>query len=121
MATRMRRRSAATGSRPGVSVIIRPPASTTVSSLTSIAKEEPDMSEHGFHVHGPHDHELEHATQHAAHGEGGSMVNQIALFTAVIATVGAIFSYMGGATQAEAMLDKNEAQIKTTEASDQWN
>ena len=21
------------------------------------------MSEHGFHVHGPHDHEIEHATQ----------------------------------------------------------
>jgi hypothetical protein len=80
------------------------------------------MSEHGFHVHGPHDHELEHATQHAAQGHGdGSMTNQIALFTAVIATVGAMFSYMGGATQAEAMLDKNNAQIKTTEASDQWN
>ena len=28
------------------------------------------------------------------------MTNQIAMFTAVIATVGAIFSYMGGATQA---------------------
>ena len=26
------------------------------------------MSGAGFHVHGPHDHELEHAQQHAAHG-----------------------------------------------------
>ena len=80
------------------------------------------MSEHGFHVHGPHDHELEHATQHASEGhEGASMTNQIALFTAVIATVGAIFSYMAGATQANAGLDKNNAAIKKTEASNQWN
>jgi hypothetical protein len=81
------------------------------------------MSGHGFHVHGPHDHELEHATQHAAaHGEvAGGMVNQIAMFTAVIATVGAIFAYMGGATQANAGLYKNNAAIKKTEASNQWN
>ena len=79
------------------------------------------MSE-GFHVHGPHDHELEHATQHAAQSEGaGGMINQIAMFTAVIATVGAIFSYMGGATQANAGLYKNNAAIKKTEASNQWN
>ena len=80
------------------------------------------MSGHGFHVHGPHDHELEHATQHAAaHGEGGGMINQIAMFTAVIATIGAIFSYMGGATQANAGLYKNNAAIKKTAASNQWN
>ena len=84
------------------------------------------MSGGTFHVHGPHDHELEHATQHAAqsghHGlGGGSMTNQIALFTAVIATVGAIFSYMGGATQANAGLYKNNAAIKKTEAANQWN
>jgi hypothetical protein len=80
------------------------------------------MSGAGFHVHGPHDHELEHATQHAAHGDAaGSMINQIAMFTAVIATVGAIFAYMGGATQANAGLYKNNAAIKKTEASNQWN
>lgn len=88
------------------------------------------MSGHGFHVHGPHDHELEHAAHHAAeeghdaghHGIGGrSMTNQIALFTAVISTVGAIFAYEGGATQASAMLDKNTAAIRKTEASNQWN
>ena len=49
------------------------------------------------------------------------MINQIALFTAVIATVGAIFSYMGGATQANAGLYKNTAAIKKTEAANQWN
>ncbi|MDO9088769.1 MAG: DUF4337 domain-containing protein [Burkholderiaceae bacterium] len=77
------------------------------------------MSGTGFHVHGPHDHELEHAAQ-SAHG-GNGMVNQIAMFTAIIATVGAIFSYMGGATQANAGLFKNNAAIKKTEASNQWN
>ena len=78
------------------------------------------MSGGGFHVHGPHDHELEHATQgHGDHGSG--MTNQIAMFTAIIATVGAIFAYMGGATQANAGLYKNNAAIKKTEASNQWN
>ncbi len=75
------------------------------------------MSEDGFHVHGPHDHELEHA----AEGHGNNFTNKIAMFTAIIATVGAIFGYMGGATQANAGLYKNDAAIKKTEASNQWN
>ncbi len=75
------------------------------------------MSGHGFHVHGPHDHEIEHATQ----GHGGEHTNSIAMFTAIIATVGALFGYMGGATQANAGLYKNNAAIKKTEASNQWN
>ena len=82
------------------------------------------MSGHGFHVHGPHDHELEHATHGGGHGhdeESAAMTNQIAMFTAIIATVGAIFGYMGGATQANAGLYKNNAAIKKTEASNQWN
>jgi len=82
------------------------------------------MSGHGFHVHGPHDHELEHAQQggggHGGHDSSG-MINQIAMFTAIIATIGAIFGYMGGATQANAGLYKNNAAIKKTEASNQWN
>ncbi|CAN5557387.1 hypothetical protein BH10PSE18_BH10PSE18_22230 [soil metagenome] len=84
------------------------------------------MSGNGFHVHGPHDHELEHAAQ-GGHGSehhgiaGKSMTNQIAVCTAIIATVGALFSYMGGATQANAGLYKNNAAIKKTEASNQWN
>lgn len=89
------------------------------------------MSSGGFHVHGPHDHAIEHATQghgddhapsHAEHGHGGgSSTNKIAMFTAIVATVGAIFAYMGGATQANAGLMKNDAAIKKTEASNQWN
>ena len=49
------------------------------------------------------------------------MINHIAMFTAIIATIGAIFGYMGGATQANAGLYKNNAAIKKTEASNQWN
>ena len=71
----------------------------------------------GFHVHGPHDHELEHAAQHG----GDGMAGQLAVTTAILATLGAMFSYMGGATQAEAALAKNDAAIRKTEASDQWN
>lgn len=81
------------------------------------------MSGHGFHVHGPHDHELEHAQQggHGGdHGSGG-MINQIAMFTAIIATVGAIFGYMGGATQANAGLYKNNAAISKTAAANKWS
>lgn len=75
------------------------------------------MSGAGFHVHGPHDHEVEHA----AHHEPTGMAGQIAVVTAVIATIGALFAYMGGATQANAGLLKNDAAIKKTEASNQWN
>lgn len=76
------------------------------------------MSGHGFHVHGPHDHELEHAAQH---GGKDRFTSNIAVMTAVLATVGALFSYMGGATQANAGLYKNNAAIKKTEAGNQWN
>jgi hypothetical protein len=76
------------------------------------------MSEGGFHVHGPHDHELEHAAQH---GSGDSFSGRIAVTTAILATIGALFSYQGGATQANAGLAKNNAAIKKTEAANQWN
>lgn len=75
------------------------------------------MSSGGFHVHGPHDHELEHAAQHEPKGFAG----QLAVITAILATVGAVFAYMGGATQARAGLLKNDAAIKKTEAANKWN
>ena len=68
-------------------------------------------------MHGPHDHEVEHAIEHGARG----MTGQLAVITAVLATIGALFSYMGGATQSDAALAKNDAAIRKTEASDQWN
>lgn len=74
------------------------------------------MSEHGFHVHGPHD----HAVEHAAHGSD-SFSNNIAVMTAILATVGAMFGYQGGATQNDAALFKNNAAIAKTEAANAWN
>ena len=74
------------------------------------------MSEDGFHVHGPHD----HAVEHAAHG-GDDFSGKIAVMTAILATVGAMFGYEGGATQNDAAMFKNEAAIKKTAAANQWN
>ncbi len=81
------------------------------------------MSGHHFHVHGPHDHAVEHAAQggHGSHGEGDSFSSQVAVMTAILSTVGALFSYQGGDTQNSAMMFKNSAAIKKTEASNQWN
>ena len=74
------------------------------------------MSEGHFHVHAPHDHEVEHA----AHS-GDPLAGRIAMMTAIFATIGALYGYMAGATQNDALLFKNEAAIRTLEASDQWN
>jgi hypothetical protein len=74
------------------------------------------MSEGGFHVHGPHDHEVEHV------GHGSDVFSgRIAVMTAIFATLGAIMGYMAGHTQNAALIYKNEAAIRRTEASDQWN
>jgi hypothetical protein len=73
------------------------------------------MSEDGFHVHGVHEHEIEHQ----AHA-GDSFASRIAVMTAILATVGAIFSFQGGAEQNDALIYKNDAAIHRTEASDQW-
>ena len=70
---------------------------------------------HGVHVHGPHDHAVEHEAHKTPLGQ------QVAIFTAVLATVGAIVSFFGGDTQNKAMLFKNEAVLERAEASDQWN
>ena len=74
------------------------------------------MSEDAFHVHGPHDHEIEHA----AHSRD-PMSGRIAVMTAIFATIGAFFGYMGGATQNDALMYQNDSAIRRTEASDQWN
>ena len=73
------------------------------------------MSAGGFHVHGPHDHAVEHAA-HESHGDDEGFGGRLAVLTAVLATVGALFSYQGGATQNNAMIFKNNAAIKKTEA-----
>jgi hypothetical protein len=75
------------------------------------------MSGHGFHVHGPHDHEVEHVAQHG----GDDFTSRLAVMTAILSTVGALFGYMGGHSQNAALLYKNEAAIQKTSASNQWN
>ncbi|MBK7955371.1 MAG: DUF4337 domain-containing protein [Candidatus Accumulibacter sp.] len=75
------------------------------------------MSGHGFHVHGPHDHEVEHVAHHG----GDNFTARVAVLTAVLSTIGAIFGYLGGHSQNAALLYKNEAAIQKTSASNQWN
>ncbi len=89
------------------------------------------MSGSEFHVHGPHDHAVEHAAEHASehttgdgrdakHESGLSLGQTVAVFTAVLATVGAIVSYLGGHSQNEALFYKNDAVLKKAEASNTW-
>jgi hypothetical protein len=61
-----------------------------------------------FHVHGPHDHTVEHEAHHG----GDAFAARIAVMTAIRATVGAIFACQAGAT-------RNEAAIRKSAASDQ--
>ena len=80
--------------------------------------------EHHFHVHGAHEHEVEHAAtgEHQGGGRHGiALAQQVALFTALLAAVGAVVSYLGGNTQNEALFHKNEAVLYKAHASDQWS
>src|SRR5581483_3884445 len=73
------------------------------------------MSEHhGVHVHQPH----EEMVEHSAHTDG--LAQRVALTTAVLATIGALFGYQAGQVSTEAMLLKNDSIAKMTLASDQW-
>ena len=73
------------------------------------------MSGHGVHVHGAHDHAVEHEAQK------GGLGQQVAIFSAVLATAGAVISFLGGHTQNEALYHKNEAVLFKTQASNMWN
>ncbi|EJL86461.1 hypothetical protein PMI16_03203 [Herbaspirillum sp. CF444] len=73
-----------------------------------------------FEVPSPHEHHLEHVTEHA-HESGDNFAGKIAVMTAIMATVGALFSYQAGSTESAAAMNKNNAAIKKTEAANQWN
>jgi hypothetical protein len=75
------------------------------------------MSETGLHVHTPHEEQLEEA----AHHEGRGLSQWVAIFTALIAALGAIVSYQGSHLMNEVVLYKNEAVLKKAQATDQWN
>ncbi|HQS02300.1 MAG: hypothetical protein B7Y07_06970 [Halothiobacillus sp. 24-54-40] len=75
---------------------------------------------HGLHTHAPHD----EAVHEAAHGGGAAphSLNQwVAIFTAIIAALGAMVSYQGSNLMNEVLLYKNEAVLKKTKATDEWN
>lgn len=74
------------------------------------------MAEEEFEVPSPHD----HAVEEVGHG-ADEFSGRIAVMTAILATLGAMFGYEGGATQNEAALLKNDAAITKTKASDTWN
>jgi hypothetical protein len=57
---------------------------------------------------------------HATHERGG-LIRWIAIFTAVISTIGALIGRQAEEIANSAILLKNEAALKKTEAADQWN
>jgi preprotein translocase subunit SecF len=67
-----------------------------------------------FEVHGQHD----HAVEHAAHTD--SLGRWVAMFTAILATMGALISYQNGNAESRGLELKNEAILKKSAASDQW-
>ena len=71
------------------------------------------MSEE-YEVHGQHDHAVEHAAA------TDNLGRTVAMFTAVLATVGALISYQNGSSESLGLELKNEAILKKSEASDQW-
>lgn len=73
------------------------------------------MSEE-YEVRGVHEEVVDH---HAEHGE--PLSQRIALFSAVLATIGAVVSLAGGHTQNDALYYKNEAVLLKARASDVWS
>jgi hypothetical protein len=70
--------------------------------------------EEEFEVPAPHEHALEE------HAEVDAFAQRVALMTAILATIGALFSYESGSAQNDAMFLKNESILKQAQASDQW-
>ena len=72
---------------------------------------------HELHTHPPH----EEAVHAAAHAGGHSLAQWVAIFTAIIAALGAMVSYEGTNLMTEVLLYKNEAVLEKARATDQWN
>jgi len=70
-----------------------------------------------YEVHGPHD----HAVEHPEHHDADPFASRMAVITAILATIGALCAYQSGNSENLALYYKNEAAIKKTEASNQWN
>jgi uncharacterized protein DUF4337 len=75
------------------------------------------MSEHvGVHVHAAHEELVNEMAEHG--GEG--LAQRVAIVTALLATVGALFGYEAGEVSTEAMLLKNDSISAQAKASDLW-
>jgi hypothetical protein len=72
------------------------------------------MAEEEYEIAGLHEKLLEEEA------EKGQLAQKIALLTAILATIGAVFSYQSGAKQNEALFLKNQSILKQAEASDAW-
>jgi hypothetical protein len=72
--------------------------------------------EEEFEIKSAHEAEVEHAAEHHV-----PLAQKIALFSAVVATIGAVFSFLAGHTQNEALYHKDEAVLLKAQASDQWS
>jgi hypothetical protein len=78
-------------------------------------EEKSGMSHNeGVHVHQPHEEMVEHGAHH------DTLAQRVALTTAILATIGALFGYQAGQIANESMLLKNDSIAKKTEESDQW-
>ncbi|HXW20002.1 MAG TPA: DUF4337 domain-containing protein [Roseiarcus sp.] len=75
------------------------------------------MSEHvGVHVHAAHEEMVDEIAERG--GEG--LAQRVALVTALLATIGALFGYQAGQVSTEAMLLKNDSIAAQAKASDMW-
>ena len=75
------------------------------------------MSEQGVHTHAPHEEML----HHAASPRLTRLSQWVALFTAVLAALGALVSYEGSLLMEEVLLAKNQAVLEKAHATDDWN
>jgi hypothetical protein len=76
------------------------------------------MSE-SLHTHAPHEEAAHVAAERPAHKH--SLSQWVAIFTALLATIGAVVSYQGTHLMNEVLLAKNEAVLEKAKATDQWN
>lgn len=76
------------------------------------------MSE-SLHTHAPHEEAVHEAAEPPTHKH--SLGQWVAIFTALLATIGAIVSYQGTHLMNEVLLAKNEAVLEKAKATDQWN
>lgn len=73
------------------------------------------MPEEDYEIRSAHEEAVEEGAHHRE-----PLSQKIALFSAVLATLGAIVSFLGGHTQNDALYYKNEAVLMKARASDDW-